>query len=102
MTNLISPQLILRCIRRPIRPEPSKNKSNQLIKVFFVVGIIIQIIIFSAACYFLKVPFDVIKANNQAVNWKNASSIYQFKIEKLDNQFFYLYELKNKAILIVK
>ena len=41
-------------------------------------------------------------ADNQELNWINATSVNDFKIEKLDGSYFYLSEIKNKVLLIIK
>ena len=46
-------------------------------------------------------PLDKIAADSQTFNWESATSIYQFKIQSLKNDYFYLYD-EQKVILIVK
>jgi hypothetical protein len=92
--------------RRPLWPKKSRyNKKN------FVLVIILFL-------FFLTIPFvyysdfnikkiltfsnDNQLADNQSNNWENATSIYQFKIETLDNKYLYLSSLKNQVILIIK
>jgi hypothetical protein len=92
--------------RRPLWPKKSRyNKKNFV----FVITLFL---------FFLTIPFlyysifnikkiltfsnDNHLADNQSNNWKNATSIYQFKIETLDKKYLYLSSLKNQVILIIK
>lgn len=95
----MSPQLILRCIRRPLHQKKPRNKIKKILVVIFLVSAIF----FSTIFLFLKktTPLDKIAADNQTFNWEGATSIYQFKIQSLKNEYFYLYDDK-KVILIVK
>ena len=45
---------------------------------------------------------DNFRANNQSENWMLAENIYQFKIQQLDDEYFYISSLKNKVILLIK
>jgi hypothetical protein len=92
--------------RRPLWPKKSRYN-----KKYFVPVIILFL-------FFLTIPFvyysyfnikkiltfsnDNQLADNQTNNWENATSIYQFKIETLDNKYLYLSSLKNQVILIIK
>ena len=87
----------LRC-RRPLH-KYQKNNSLLSICALFVAFVLIILVI-----NWQKIQNHRInsKADNQTLNWNNAESIYEFKIQKLDESFLYLSELKNKVLLIVK
>jgi hypothetical protein len=85
----------LKC-RKPIH-ENAKSKS-------FLNGVFITIFLFCLLSNWQKIENYKInsRADNQTLNWMNANSIYEFKIQKLDDTFLYLSEFKNKVLLIVK
>jgi hypothetical protein len=89
----------LRC-RRPLYKY---QKNNSFIKLS-ICAIFVAFVLIILVINWQKIQNHRInsKADNQTLNWNNAESIYEFKIQKLDESFLYLSELKNKVLLIVK
>ncbi len=86
--------------RRPIH----ENAESKGFVNASLCGVVISIFIFSLLFNWQKIENYKIntRADNQTLNWMNANSIYEFKIQKLDDKFLYLSEFKNKVLLIVK
>jgi hypothetical protein len=103
MQNIIDEYLYnlknIRC-RRPLHKN---QKNNFLIKTSFCALFLAFVLIIVVINWqnFQNHRINS-KADNQTLNWINAESIYEFKIQKLDESFLYLSELKNKVLLIVK
>jgi hypothetical protein len=98
---------------KPRRPlyyyKEEKKRHKRLMKIFIALICILPylfcVIYFStnnnlADQIIISTNKDL--ADNQALNWINATSVNDFKIEKLDGGYFYLSEIQNKVLLILK
>ena len=96
--------------RRPL--YISKNNSNNNLLISIIACALVATLIYGFAFIYysesdtLKIDVETIadnlRANNQSENWMLADNIYQFKIQQLDDEYFYMSSLKNKVILIIK
>jgi len=69
---------------------------------FCIFGIIVGFFFaYFTSCFFYTND-EISNADNQTLNWMHADNIYNFKLKKLDGNFVYLSELKNRVLLIVK
>jgi hypothetical protein len=98
-TNYLKNLNRIKC-RRPLH----KNQNKKSLIIISIFGIIFALLFFLCLLNWQKIRNFQInsKADNQYLNWMNAENIYEFKIQKLDESYLYLSELKNKVLLIVK
>jgi hypothetical protein len=86
--------------RRPLH----KNKNKNSLILITMCGVFFSILFLFFLLNWQKIQNFPInsRADNQTLNWMNAENIYEFKIQKLDESYLYLSELKNKVLLILK
>jgi catalase (peroxidase I) len=89
--------------RRPLWPNKSKfTKKNFSFALILLLLTIISVYFILFQSNGMEVSNENLMADNQSLNWNDATTIYQFKIEKLNNKFLYLSTLKNKVVLVLK
>ena len=101
-----SPHYILYRARRPLKREASTSGNKNKIIIILLGAIILfaALVIYLTSSSFSYLFYNHEKsiADNQTLNWMRAKNIYNFKIKRLDGSYFYLSELKNRVLLILK
>jgi hypothetical protein len=89
--------------RRPLWQKKSKlTKNNFSFACILLLASLTVVYFFLFHSNEVEISNENHLADNQTLNWNDASTIYQFKIENLNNKFLYLSTLKKKVVLVLK